>query len=84
MMSAQVHCRGISRRGRKLTDRQVLLMQLVSDGMSDPEIANQLLVSKHTVTMALMRLREKLGGLRTRTQLGVEHVRRNGNREIAC
>ena len=38
-----------SRRGQILTPREVEILRLVSEGLTDPEIADRLVLSKHTV-----------------------------------
>lgn len=61
--------------GRELTSREREVVTLVSDGLSNNEIADQLYVSPRTVQSHVASALGKLGA-RTRTQLAVMAIRR--------
>ncbi|MBS3182495.1 response regulator [Leucobacter manosquensis] len=48
-------------RGPRLTPREVEILRLVGDGMSNPEIAGRLFIGESTVKTHLLRAFEKLG-----------------------
>lgn len=61
--------------GRELTSRECEVVTLVSDGLSNNEIADLLFVSPRTVQSHVASALGKLGA-RTRTQLAVTAIRR--------
>ena len=59
---------------RALTDREKQILRLVCDGMSNAEIAAQLVISAETVKSELKRIFRKIG-VKNRTQAAVLLVR---------
>ena len=45
---------------RKITEREVEILQLCAKGLSNPEIAEKLLISVHTVKAHMSNILEKL------------------------
>lgn len=58
---AQIAARRPSGRHRKLTGRQIEILRLVAQGMSNPEIAERLHLSDHTVKRHVANLLTRLG-----------------------
>ena len=58
---AQLTARRPSGRHRKLTGRQIEILRLVAQGMSNPEIAARLRLSDHTVKRHVANLLTRLG-----------------------
>ena len=60
-----------------LTDRERQIMNLVSEGLSNKEIARQLKLTDGTIKVHLHHVFEKLG-IRNRTSLAALAIRRDG------
>jgi DNA-binding CsgD family transcriptional regulator len=59
-----------------LTAREAEVVALVAEGLTNPQIADRLVVSRHTVESHLKRIFLKLGTA-SRSQVAAEALRRN-------